>query len=141
MAEAFHGMSALLEGLRRLPTAVEREASWHVHEAADTMAAEVRNEYAVVTGKLQSGVKVQRVNAFRAVVKSTARHAALYERGTVARHHASGKSVGAMPKANVFIPAAIKARAAMVEALIRVVAQQTVPGMTGRLDVTESGRD
>ena len=46
-----------------------------------------------------------------------------------------------MPPANVFIPAAIKARAHMVEQLMRVVAKQTVPGMTGRLDVTERGRD
>lgn len=141
MAEAFHGMTALIDDLRRMPTTIERDASIHVHAAADVMASEVRNEYAVRTGKLQSGVKVTRVNAFRAIVRSTARHAHIYERGSVERQHASGKGVGAMPPANVFIPAAIKARAHMVEQLKRTVASQTVRGMTGRLDVQERGRD
>jgi hypothetical protein len=141
MADAFHGMSALIDDLRRMPTRIEQEASWHVHNAADTMAAEVRAEYPEVTGHLKRGIKVQRVNAFRAVVKSTARHAFIYERGTVERSHASGKSVGAMPPANVFIPAAIKARRHMTEQLIRVVESQTVRGMTGRLNVKDDGRD
>lgn len=140
MAEAFTGMAALLEGLRRLPTQIEAEASHFVHEAAETMAAEVRNEYGVKTGNLVGHVTVTHENPFRSTVKSTARHALMYERGTVERHWAQGKSTGAMPKGNVFIPAAIKARAQMVENLTRVVERQTVPGMTGRLDVTERGR-
>ena len=139
--EAFHGMSALLEGLRRMPDAIEAEASHHIHAAADTMAAEVINEYAEVTGKLRAGIRVRRDNAFRATVRSTARHAFIYERGTTARMWATGKSTGTMPKANVFIPAAIKARAQMIEQLKRVVRAQHVPHMTGTLDVVERGRD
>lgn len=139
MADAFHGMSALLEGLRRMPSKIEAEAAWHVENAAETMAAEVRNEYPEVSGALERGIKVVHENAFRAVVKSTSKHAMLYERGTVERMRASGGSTGKMPPANVFIPAAIKARAHMVEQLINVVESQTVPGMTGTLEVTEKG--
>ncbi len=137
---AFTGMVELIDGLRRLPTQIEAEASHFVREAAETMAAEVRNEYGVKTGALVRGVKVTHENPFRSVVKSTSKLAMIYERGSVERHWASGKSTGKMPGANVFIPAAIKARAQMVENLKKTVEQQTVPGMTGRLDVTERGR-
>jgi hypothetical protein len=46
-----------------------------------------------------------------------------------------------MPPANVFIPAAIKARRQMVERLTRLIERQTVRGMTGRLEVKDDGRD
>lgn len=141
MAEGFHGMSALIEDLRRMPTAIEAEASHHVHDAADIMVAELNNEYAEVTGHLKRGIRTTRVNAFRAIVRSTARHAVIYERGTAMRMHASGKSVGAMPKANVFIPAAIKSRRQMTERIVDVVERQQVRGMTGRLTVRETSGD
>ena len=141
MADAFHGLSALLEDLRRMPTALESAASELVHTAADTMHAEVVNEYPEVTGNLESHVTVVRVNAYRAEVRSTAKHALLYERGSVERMHASGKSVGAMPKANVFIPAAIKARRHMERQIIKAVESYTVRGMSGRLAVKDDGRD
>ena len=141
MADGFTGMAALIEGLQRMPTALEHEASAAVTDAADTMYAEVINEYAEVTGNLKQHVRVIRDNAFRNTVKSTAKHAHIYERGSVERHHATGKSVGSMPKANVFIPAAIKARHAMRQRLIRAVESQTVPGMTGRLQVIDRGDD
>ena len=139
---AFDGMIEMIDDLRRMPTEVEKAASWHVQEAAETMASEVRGEYPTVTGNLVRGVKVTRINAFRAVVRSTARHSSLYERGTVERKHASGKGVGKMPKPDptVFIPAAIKARRHMTEQLVRVVEAQTVHGMTGRLTVRDDGR-
>ena len=138
---AFDGLIEMIDDLRRMPTEIEKAASWHVQEAAETMASEVRGEYPTVTGHLERGIKVTRVNAFRAVVRSTARHAYIYERGTVARRWASGKGTGKMPAANVFIPAAIKARRHMTEQLVRVVESQTVRGMTGRLTVQERGGD
>ena len=140
---AFDGLIEMIDDLRRMPTEIEKAASWHVQEAAETMASEVRGEYPTVTGNLARGVRVTRVNAFRAIVRSTARHAWLYEKGSVARRHASGK-VGrqdARGDAEVFIPAAIKARQHMTEQLVRVVESQTVRGMTGRLTVQERGGD
>lgn len=142
MAEGFTGMAALIAGLERLPTQLEHEASIHINNAADTMAAEIRNEYPEVTGNLRKGVKVIRVNAFVAQVKNTARHAEIYERGTVRRFTAdTGANRGTMPAGNVFIPAAIKARAHMDEQLIKAVERSKVPGMTGQLDVVERGGD
>jgi hypothetical protein len=141
MASAFPGLTELIEDLGRLPSRIEADASVIIHEAADIMATEVRNEYPEVTGALDRGVKVERVNPFRARVKSTARHAYLYERGSVERMWASGKKTGSMPPANVFIPAAIKARRQMVERLTRLIERQTVRGMTGRLEVKDDGRD
>lgn len=138
---AFSGMADLIEDLRRMPTAVESAASTLIHTAADTMHAEVLGEYAEVTGDLKAHVTVVQINAFRAQVKSTSRHASLYERGTVERQHASGKKVGKMPKANVFIPAAIKARRHMVTEMIRVIESYPVRGMTGRLELKDDGRD
>src|SRR5678815_2941377 len=101
--DAFPGLAALIDGLRRMPTAIEQDAAVLVDQAGQTMAAELAGEYPSVSGDLQRGIRVVRENAFRVTVKSTSKHAFIYERGTVERFHASGKSVGAMPRANVFI--------------------------------------
>jgi hypothetical protein len=140
--EGFSGMAALIEGLRRLPTQLEHEASTHIETAADTMVAELLNEYPEVTGNLKKGVKKERVNSFFIRVKNTSRHAELYERGTVQRFTAgTGANRGTMPAANVFIPAAIKARRHMDEQILQSVRRAKVPGMTGTLDVVETGGD
>jgi hypothetical protein len=140
--EGFSGMAALIEGLRRLPTQLEQDASTHIHTAAETMVAELDNEYPEVTGALKRGVKIERVNAFFVRVKNTARHAELYERGTVQRFTADkGANRGTMPAGKVFIPAAIKARAKMDADIIQSVRRAKVPGMTGTLDVVETGGD
>lgn len=140
LTEGFDGMAELIADLERLPQELQREASFYVQTAAETMAAEVRNEYPEHTGNLRRGVKVDRQTDLRAQVRSTAKHATLYERGTVQRFTAGkGANRGTMPAGNVFIPAAVKSRAQMVDRLVGLVRRSKVRGMTGTLDVVPRG--
>lgn len=145
MAEyAFTGMGALIAALERLPDELRQEADGVVHATADLMAADVRAAYEQHrhTGNLAEHVVVEKGapagGELRARVKSTARHAHMFERGTVQRFRASnGANRGTMPAANVFIPRAIKHREEMVRRLIGIVRKVRIPGMTGVLEVVE----
>ncbi len=138
--DGFDGMAELIADLERLPQELQREGSFFVQTAAETMASEARNEYPVKDGDLARGVKVDRQTDLRAQVKNTAKHATLYERGTIQRFTAGkGANRGTMPAGNVFIPAAVKARSQMVDRLVGLVKRSKVRGMTGTLDVVPRG--
>ena len=120
------GLEELRRALLALPADLVADAATVVRTAANDTARDITAAYGAVrrTGNLQSHVRVDhggtRAGATSRVV-STARHAYIYERGTVARQWKNGKSTGVMPAANQFIPIAMARRQVMVDALMEVV--------------------
>lgn len=140
MAEGFTGMAQLIADLEALGAKVEREASHVVQAHANAAATEIRSAYPVKEGNLRNGVSVETVSPLRYRVASRARHAHLYERGSVQRStHDTGANRGMMPPKPTLIPIAVKQRGRMVRALVNLVRRQKVRGMTGTLDVVERG--
>lgn len=145
MAEyAFSGMGALIAALERLPGELRQEAEGIVHASADLMAADVRAAYEQHrhSGNLAEHVVVEKGapagGELRAKVRSTARHARIFEVGTVQRFLASnGADRGTMPPGNVFIPRAVRHREEMIRRLVAIVRKVRIPGMTGVLEVVD----
>jgi hypothetical protein len=116
----FEGLDELRAALRNLPTHLAAEASRPVMAAANAAAATIKAGYPVRTGKLRDGLTVETIDApFQAgaIVKNRARHAAIFEYGTQARHTAIGANRGAMPPGHVFVPAIVRNRRRMYEEL------------------------
>ena len=116
------GLEEFREALRNLPDHLAGQAGNIVRGSANAAAVRVRTNYGLHrrTGDLQKRVVVQESNAGRygkaVVVKSTARHAHLFEFGTQARHTKAGDYRGIMPPApplHAFIPTIIKERMRM----------------------------
>lgn len=133
-------MSELIRSLQQLPDQLKRDASVIVRATVQTTAEEIAAAYPEgPTGNLRRGVKSVMDADLVGRVRSTARHAQIWERGTVQRFTArTGANRGTMPAGNVFIPSAIRAREAMVHRLIDVVKRAKVDGMTGTLEVRET---
>jgi hypothetical protein len=131
------GMAALIRGLQQLPEAIQQEAEGVINATADLMAAEVRRDYpAGKTGNLRKDVRVERKARLRAQVKSAAKHAHLYEYGTVSRYlKSNGASRGTMPAQPVFVPAAVRNRRRMVERLTEIVKRTRPAGFDGTPEV------
>jgi hypothetical protein len=117
------GLEELRAELRRLPEALHEEGGRIVQARAE--AAQVRVVAAYErhrhTGDLASGVRLT-VEASSSlgvavVVKSTARHAELFEIGTQLRHTGRGWNRGRMPPAHVFVPIMVEERSRMYEQL------------------------
>lgn len=118
----WNGMEEFKAALRELPEELSGEGGDIVVSHAETAGDDVRAHYeaAAVTGNLAKHVRVEvlsRSAGAEAVVKSTAKHAHIYENGTQIRKNKAGKNLGAMPPANVFVPTMIRERKAMVEDL------------------------
>jgi hypothetical protein len=130
-------MAELIRGLQRLDERTRLEAVSIVRASAVAMRDEVAHMYPRRTGTLQDRVSVGKVSGeLRWKVRSRAPHAWLFERGTHERFtKGTGAGRGAMPKGNLFVPAAQRARSRMVEQLIAMVVRQTVPGMDGKPEV------
>ena len=117
----FDGLAELKAALRALPAELTREASSIVEANANSAAVEIRTEYGKhnVTGHLQGGVIVTHVDKGKysagAIVKSAAKHAAIFENGTQARHTDLGANRGAMPPGHVFIPIIMRKRRQMYD--------------------------
>lgn len=121
-APAWDGMEEFKAALRELPDKLSKPGGDIVIAKAEEAAEDVRAHYAAaaVTGNLEKHVRVEvlsRDAGAAAVVKSTAKHAYIYEHGTQIRKNKAGKYLGAMPPANVFVPTMIRARGDMVEEL------------------------
>jgi hypothetical protein len=117
----FDGLSELREQLRNLPSELTGEAANIVLGAANGAAAEIKGAYPVRTGRLRDGLVVTRADKGKfsagAIVKNTAKHAAIFENGTQARHNSLGANRGSMPPGHVFVPRMIRARRRMYERL------------------------
>ncbi|MGE0460901.1 MAG: HK97 gp10 family phage protein [Vicinamibacterales bacterium] len=143
--EGFTGMADLIADLGRMGEDVQREAAGVVRSTAELMQAEVVRDYDEADGDLRRGVVVEPGRgvsadlALRWKVRSKAPHAHLYEFGTVQRFTAgTGANRGTMPAAPTFVPAAVRARARMVDRLTALLRRQRVKGMTGTMEVRPS---
>jgi hypothetical protein len=116
------GLAELRQALRDLPATLTGESSHIVLGAANGAAAQVKANYARVSGDLVDGVQVIEGNtqfSAAARVVSKSKHAWIYENGTQVRHYL-GASRGAMPPAppgKAFIPVMITKRRRMYEDL------------------------
>ena len=121
------GVDELRDALRRLPEeltgeggAIIRDAATAAHDDVDT----VFNAHEV-TGTLERRLELVEVagGRFGSILKvvDRAKHAWMFEYGTVARHWRNGKLTGTMPAANVFVKAMIHRRESMWDRLRRLV--------------------
>lgn len=135
----FDGMSELRAALRNMPAELTGEASHIVEGIANGVASRARQVYPYgPTGNLIGGVRVTHFEGGKvtagAVVKSSARHAHLYEWGTKKPRKGRGgygkgegsRSNGKLanrgrmpeaPEARAFIPIVVNARRRMFEQL------------------------
>lgn len=123
------GLDELRAELRNLPADLADEASAIVVDAAEGAKTEIVAAYERHrrTGNLAAHVKVEKrdIGPYGAgvVVKSTARHAFLFEVGTQARHTSTGANRGispaggGKPPGQIFVPIAIRRRRSMYERL------------------------
>jgi hypothetical protein len=114
------GLEDLKAALRHLPAALASAATPIVIGAAQAARADIVAQYPQgPTGNLKQGVRVELKAANAAgviaIVKSTARHAWIYEHGTQTRQTTLGANRGRMPAppAPVFIPTMMRTRRAM----------------------------
>jgi hypothetical protein len=101
----FKGLDELQAALRALPAELTGEASKIIQAAGNRAVLDLKRAYPVVTGKLRDRVEVtytQSGVSTRAVVRSRAPHAHLYEYGTEARHTALGVNRGRMAPTHLF---------------------------------------
>jgi hypothetical protein len=125
------GLDELRAALRALPEELAREASVIVTTQAEMAKDQIQRAYAQgPTGNLRGRVTVNQEGASnvrfgaRAIVRSRAPHAHLYEYGTKNRRTSKGANRGAMPAApeeNRMIPIVVRRRRSMVAGLIEVV--------------------
>lgn len=122
------GLDELRRQLRELPEELAREANTIVATQADLAKEQIQRAYPEgPTGNLKRGVTVTHEQArygASAIVRSRAKHASLFERGTTVRHTSNGANRGRMPQApenERMIPIVVRRRRAMVQALIELV--------------------
>jgi hypothetical protein len=115
------GLEELRAALRALPAELTAEAGGIVDNAGELAKSEIIQRYPKRTGNLRDHVTVRTVNAgqFGAAVqvRSSAKHAHIYEIGTQARHNKLGANRGSMPPGNVFVPVVVRQRRKMFERL------------------------
>jgi hypothetical protein len=110
------GLAEFREALRRLPEQLRAEGAEIVGDAAELTKASLIQAYPLGdTGKLRAGVRL--VKAFTdygavAIVKSTAKHASIWEFGTAVRSTRQGWNRGVSPShaAEGLIPIAMRNR-------------------------------
>jgi hypothetical protein len=131
----FTGLDELREALRTLPAELAAEAATDVTSAAQAAEAEVRQVYEqhADSGNLAAHLFLSTsTSAFGAgaLLRSTAKHAWIFENGSQARHWASGKSTGTMwghtaqPPTHAFVRAAQKYRKQMYDRLRALLERQ-----------------
>lgn len=110
--------------MRAMPEELREEGAEIVIAHAERSARSIIEQYPDHTGNLKSHVKteIQR-GAFgiRVTVKSTAKHAFIFEEGTKVRHNKHGANRGFMPAADIFIPVSIQKRHAMQDDLMALM--------------------
>jgi hypothetical protein len=121
----FDGLAEFKAQLRRLPEHLAEQAAPIVTQAAEETGRSIQNNYPEgPTGNLKRRVRVEVRQAnrdgARAIVRSMAPHAGIFEKGTQGRRTRKGWNRGRMPKApdnQAFIPQAIRGRFRMIEKL------------------------
>jgi len=125
------GLEELRAELRNLAPMLRAQAQGLVFDAADRAKAEIVAAYPQRTGNLRRGVTIQKdFGQFYVAVqiRSRAKHAWLYEHGSVARHYVTvdGRDhlTGSMPARPTFEPIMARRRRALNDALIELVRSQ-----------------
>jgi hypothetical protein len=123
----FEGLEELREQLRNLPADLTADATEIVTGAAEAARFEIVRAYPKRTGNLRNHVVLatRDTGKFGAGValKNTAKHAYLFEVGTMARHSKLGANRGSMPAGKVFVPLVIYHRRAMYRQLKSMLAE------------------
>jgi Zn-dependent oligopeptidase len=113
--------------LAKLPEELRGEAGHIVEASANEAVVAIRSAYPVFTGNLRDHVYATQFEAGRFVSKwrviNAAKHAWIFEHGTVQRHTGKGANRGIMPPGNVFIPTAIRVRRRLLERLRDMLVQ------------------
>lgn len=121
------GRDEFLAELRQMPENFHAEGKHMVEARANGAAATIKSAYSdhKVTGNLAAHVKVEIEESTAGIianVKSTARHAFIFEHGTRPRRTKKGKSTGAMwgktPKPNIYVPTIVRARKLLTDDLM-----------------------
>lgn len=111
------GIDEFREWLKSLPLDAGNEAAKIVQGEANAAAFQIRSRYPSRTGNLLRNVlvsrRVNRAGVVSYVVRNPAKHAAIFEYGTQARHTKLGAYRGSMPPGHVFIPIILQRRRAM----------------------------
>lgn len=130
----FKGLDELKAALQALPTELTGEASKIIEAAGNRAVLDLKRGYPVVTGKLRDRVDVtftQSGVSSKAVVRSAAPHAHLFEYGTEARHTGLGLNRGRMPPSHLFARTMSKVRREMYDAFIALLERHGLK-VTGR---------
>jgi len=109
----WHGLPEMRVELRALPSTLASAHVGRTQSHANATAGAIAAAYAMRTGRLRAGVRVTTETTglrTRAIVASTARHAAAYEHGSGPRYTGAGWYRGAMPGRPTLIPRMIEAR-------------------------------
>lgn len=119
-------LDELRSELRKLPEHLRGDGSEVVETAARWAHNEIKVEYekSSQSGNLVDHLKLEvRPTTFGtgATVKSTARHAHLFEDGSATRKTKQGWNRGFMPAANIFVPIVTRRRRWMYEQLIALL--------------------
>ena len=132
------GVMELKAALRNLPVDLRDDAQAIVVAHGQAAADKIRDAYPTGParyfkklsfrypgGALKKGVKVDGVDnsqfGTRVVVRSTAKHAWLFENGSELRKTAAGVPRGHMPAGKVMVPIVIRERRAMLDDLVALV--------------------
>lgn len=120
------GMDDFRAALRQLPPHLRDDGSEIVQTAAEWAEKEIAAVYREhkESGNLLDHLKLEtKENDFgtSAVLKSTAKHAHIFEDGTAVRKTKSGANRGFMPGFNVFVPTVIRKRNWMHDQLIKLL--------------------
>lgn len=112
----FEGLDELRAALKALPEHLRGGAATIVIDHAEAAKQEIVDAYPEVTGNLKGRVVVEPQSSTygaAAKVKSTAKHAWMFENGTQTRQNALGHNRGAMPPGRVFVPIMVRRRREM----------------------------
>jgi hypothetical protein len=128
MAVVWTGLEEYRAELARLPDDCTGEAANLIEAAANGVAHDIKAAYPARTGKLRDKVTVTHVPSggrlkTGSVIKNTARHAAVFEHGSQARHTSLGANRGSMPPGKVFVPRIVRARRTLTQQLKDMVAR------------------
>lgn len=120
------GMDDFRAALRLLPPHLRDDGADIVETAANWAEREIGAVYRehAETGNLAEHLKLEvRQNDFgtSATLRSTAKHAHLFEDGSAVRKNKRGANRGFMPGFNVFVPEVIRRRTWMNDQLVRLL--------------------
>lgn len=122
------GMDQLRREFASVPREVRAEAKVIAHDSAEAAATDLRVEYDRhrVTGTLSARVKTDHFqgDVISSVVRSSAPHSFIFDRGTADRRTRSGAFRGRMPAAKTFGPITNKHRDSMTRQLFGLLSRR-----------------